>query len=207
MTENFENRAFLIGRLESSFEFVYTHKKEKIYSSAMLITRKSGIVDRVPVTITESELSKIGDFPALDSYKFKVEGFLVTNPENILIGNRYEVSVRILKCSWEFNNTTDVNQLEVTGTICTTPKFRDTPKGRKICDFMVYVPSKNEGENAAIVHAIAWEKYAYLIRNLKTGNKITIMSRIQSRKYKKLMGIRGVEEKEVYEASVLSFSL
>lgn len=207
MTENFDNRAFLIGRLESGFEFVYMQKKEKIYSSAMLITRKSGIVDRVPVTITETELSKLGELPALDLYKFKVEGFLVTNPENLLIGNRYEVSVRILKCSWEFNNTSDVNRLEVTGTICTTPKFRDTPKGRKICDFMIYVPAESAENNAAIVHAIAWEKYAYLIRNLKTGNKITIVARIQSRKYKKLSGIRGIEEKEVYEASVLNFSL
>ena len=52
MTGNFDNRVFLIGRLESGFEFVYMQKKEKIYSSAMLITRKSGIIDPASVAIS-----------------------------------------------------------------------------------------------------------------------------------------------------------
>lgn len=201
----YENKAFLIGRLESGFEFDYVEKKEKIYSSALLITRKSGIIDRVPITITEAQLCRIQFWPDLDTYKFRVEGFLVTNPNNPLIGNRYKLSVRVLEYSWEPINVSDVNRIEFTGEICSTPKFRDTPKGRKICDFMVY--TENEDNTKSFIHSIAWEKYAYLVRNLKYGNRVTIVARIQSRKYKKYLENSRVEDREVYEASVLSVGL
>lgn len=202
----YENKAFLMGRLEAEFEFDYMENEEKIYSSALLITRKSGIVDRVPVTITEKEWSSMqslmGYLEDWSKYKLRVEGIFLNNP---FTGYRPKVSVRILNFSWEDNCFEDVNRLEFTGKICTAPKFRETPKGRKICDFVVC--TENENNSMSYIHSIAWEKYAYLIRNLKIGNKITIEARLQSRKYKKYLDNSRFEYREVYEASVLTVSL
>lgn len=194
------NKAFLVGLLESSFEYDYVENDERIYSSNILITRVNGGVDRIPITISESRLARIRFFPDLKAYKMRIEGYFVINPSNA----KTKVSVRIEEYSWESTDSTDLNRLELTGVISGTPKLREVSNGKKICDFCIL--TRSQKGKILYVNAIAWDRFGNFISKMKSGSKISLVTRIQNRVYRKEINGTFVN-RTFYDISVINVEL
>ena len=90
----------------------------------------------------------------------------------------------------------DDNSIEINGTICKEPVARTTPLGKHITDLLIAVNRENSNLSDYIP-TIAWGSAATKAAELKTGSKVKIFGRIQSRIYTK-------DEKDhtAYEVSV-----
>ena len=92
------------------------------------------------------------------------------------------------------------NVIEITGYICKPPIYRTTPFKREICDVLIAV---NRAYNKSdYIPCIMWGRNARFVQNMKVGEKLTVIGRIQSRTYVKNLGDDKSEERVAYEVSV-----
>ena len=92
--------------------------------------------------------------------------------------------------------------MELTGALCKKPTYRRTPMGREICDLMLAV-NRRYGRSDYLP-CIAWGIGASEAREWEVGQKISLVGRLQSRKYIKQE--EGVSvEKTAFEVSVTEF--
>lgn len=98
----------------------------------------------------------------------------------------------------------DVNLMDFTGFLCTTPHHRTTPLGRDICDMIVAV--KNSQGKSDYIPCIVWDKKSKYAASLKVGTKLKLTGRLQSRSYTKTFSDGTSEERTAYELSVGNIS-
>ena len=96
------------------------------------------------------------------------------------------------------------NDVLLEGPLCKDPVYRRTPLGREICDAMLAVP--RSFRRADYLPCIFWGRTAEELSNYRTGDKIRIVGRLQSRSYTKHTD-QGAEERVAYEISVLAAEL
>ena len=98
------------------------------------------------------------------------------------------------------DETVTPNSIEITGYICKPPIYRTTPFKREICDVLIAV---NRAYNKSdYIPCIMWGRNARFVQNMKVGDKLTVVGRIQSRTYVKNLGEDKSEERVAYEVSV-----
>lgn len=97
----------------------------------------------------------------------------------------------------ECDKSLKVNQFEVSGKVCGTPKHRKTPKGTEIADFVLINASTEH--RPYFLNCIAWGTNARRVAILHSNNEVTITGRMQSRVYK--------QDKVAYELSVNKISV
>ena len=98
------------------------------------------------------------------------------------------------------DETVSPNNIEITGYICKQPIYRTTPFKREICDVLIAV---NRAYNKSdYIPCIMWGRNARFVQNMKVGEKLTVVGRIQSRTYVKNLGDEKSEERVAYEVSV-----
>lgn len=198
-TENFvtlfnnevNNAARISGIITQKPEFSHEVYEEKFYKTMISSKRKSGTIDNIPLVISE----KIG-IPKENEY-LMVYGQLRSYNRRIGDKNHLEVFIfagEIMELDQDENRQNDINEILLDGYNCKNAIYRRTPLGREITDLMLAV-HLGYGRSSYIP-CILWERNARKIADSKTGENITAIGRMQSRKY-----LKNEEIKETYEVS------
>lgn len=201
------NSAYISGVIAE--EFCYSHEVcgEKFYTSIVDVERKSGVIDKVPIMVSErlADVGSIliGDGDVTDKWvgeRVYIYGqFRSFNKHD---GNRNHLTLHLF--AWEFfcidNTEYDDNSIELDGFICKEPIYRKTPYGREICDILLAV-NRPYGKSDYIP-CICWGRNARFASGLEAGTRLKVQGRIQSREYFKEISDGYSERRTAYEVSI-----
>lgn len=179
------NRVEVVGVVDSDLEYSNEVYGSVMYKTFLLIRRKSGTVDKLPVMIPDHGYHQIkkGDL-------LYVSGTYRSQNSN------GKVSLYIFASTIE-NLPIPVghmNTIELSGIICKDPVFRTSPKGRKLCDIILAV--NGTCGRSYYIPCLFWGENAENVSTFRVGTEIHVTGRIQSREYEK----NGI--KVAYEVSV-----
>jgi len=190
------NKVFISGEIVSDAEFSHEVYGEGFYEMNVLVKRRSGQGDVLPVTISERLitngcLEKGVTINALG--QFRSYNKLVDGKSKLML----TVFVRELLEDVQIRNP---NSIVLTGYVCKPPIYRTTPFNREIADILIAV---NRSYNKSdYIPCIAWGRNARFAKNLSVGEKIAISGRIQSREYQKKLTDDEVKTLTAYEVSI-----
>lgn len=193
------NRILLHGRAEEAPAPSHVNHGVEFYRFSLLVTRLSGVGDRINVVAAKGLLDQCG--AVVPGRELTVQGEVRTFNNRSGVGSRLVISVFARTIRWEQGE--DVNQLELTGTLCKPPSLRSTPLGRTICD-MILAVNRHYGR-ADYLPCIAWGSLAHRCGGLAVGDQVRLNGRLQSRTYTKNMGDRA-ETRTAFEVSVMSLT-
>lgn len=198
---NNNNKVTLVGTIES--EFTYSHEVfgEKFYMVDLAVARKSGIVDFLPLMISERIIDVTDDFRGSD---VKVEGYFRSYNHRTENEHHLRLSVFVTEIE-DAGELRDNNVIVLEGFLCKKPVCRVTPKGREIVDFLFAV-NRAYGKSDYIP-CIAWGRNAGYVSQFDIGTKLRLEGRIQSRTYNKKLSETEFEERTAYEVSVCKFAI
>ena len=201
------NTAYVSGVIAE--EFCYSHDVygEKFYTSIVDVERKSGVIDKVPIMVSErlADVGSllIGDVDVTDKWvgeRVYIYGqFRSFNKHD---GNRNHLILHLF--AREFFCIDDIghddNSIELDGFICKKPIYRDTPLKREICDILLAV-NRPYGKSDYIP-CICWGRNARFASGLEVGTRLKVQGRIQSREYTKKLSEVESEKRTAYEVSI-----
>ena len=189
------NKVYLRGKIVSELVFSHEVFDEKFYEFNLEVPRLSDSYDTIPVTISERLVDrriKLGETITI-SGQFRSYNKQLENKSKLVL----TVFVREIEENDESQNP---NMIELNGFICKEPVFRTTPFKREISDVLLAV---NRAYNKSdYIPCIAWGRNARFVRDLKVGEPLSIVGRIQSRIYQKKLSDDVVETKSAYEISI-----
>lgn len=142
--------------------------------------RESGAVDELPV--------QGHDLQKFDGCYVYIHGEIRQYRDAERHTHMYIYATEVQECE----KNVKVNQFEITGKICGKPKYRKTPKGIEISDFVLI--NRSPEHRPYFLNCIAWGVNARRVAILHSNDEITITGRMQSRVYK--------QDKVAYELSV-----
>lgn len=188
------NQVQLLGKVVSLPEYSHEVFGENFYEFLLSVKRLSGQEDIIPITVSDRLLIdhsiKINDIVAIDG-QFRSYNKLENDKSRLLL-------TTFVREFLENETSATLNNIEITGYICKQPIYRTTPFKREICDVLVAV---NRAYNKSdYIPCILWGRNARFVQTLSVGDKITIIGRIQSRKYVKVIDEIS-QEKTAYEVS------
>ena len=200
---NKNNKVVLTGKVTGAP--VYSHEVfgECFYVFDMDIQRTSGIIDTVPVMVSE-RMCNIEDIKVGNSYEiigqFRSYNKKQESKSHLLL-SVFTAEMREL----DEEEFVGENSVVIYGYICKEPVYRKTPLGREIADLLLAV---NRAYNKSdYIPCIAWGRNARFVNNLGVGEKISLTGRIQSREYQKKISEDNTVTKTAYEISISSISL
>lgn len=190
------NKVFLKGEVVSSPQFSHEVFGEGFYELQLKVSRLSDNFDIIPITVSERLLTNnnfnIGSTVCIKG-QFRSYNKLEETKSKLLL----TVFVRDLI---EIDESMNPNIIELNGFVCKEPIYRTTPFKREICDVLLAV---NRAYNKSdYLPCIAWGRNARYVKNIKIGQKVTIIGRIQSREYQKKIGENESLTKTAYEISI-----
>lgn len=171
------NKAVLIGKMAQEFAFSHSVKNgERFFETVIDIKRPSGIVDSIPVLISEETMQTVDSSRGGNVYVSGQFHSLKKDGKTIYF---------ILAQEFFFVGTDIVNfnGISCMGEIANAPTFRITPKGREVSDFTLR--SNRRYNRTDYLPCIAWGKDALLASEIQKGATVSIMGHIQSRQYQK----------------------
>lgn len=210
------NSISLFSTIVSEPQYSHEVYGEKFYSVLAETSRISKSVDTLNLIISE-RLIDINDIHINDEF-FIQDSMIrsynkhdeVTGTSKLLLNVFVTSLIRITNENYmDYDSTT--NNVHLIGYLCKNPNYRTTPLGRKICDLLVAV-NRPYGKSDYIP-CIVWGRSAsYIGRNFKTGDKIEIFGRFQSREYEKKTrdndgNIIDVQTMTAYELSINTFQI
>lgn len=193
-----KNKLTVIGTVVENFTKGYETHGESFYKGKISIKRQSGIVDILSVVVSQymidTDMNYVGKVLSIEG-EFR--------SKNITSGDKSHLILFIFPKKVEIADIPiELNSIELTGTICREPEYRETPLGREICDFMIAV-NRPYGKSSYIP-CISWGRNALKANTFEVGDKVKIMARIQSREYQKKHDDGSCETRIVYEVSCSS---
>ena len=207
METNFadNNHIILVGKITDEKKFSHEIYGEKFYTFDLSVPRLSGNADIIPVTISErlfkdedlvvdKKVKITGQFRSYNSYE---------NEKNKLILTVFAKDIEFLpNQDEEIIASKDLvsNEVVLTGYICKTPIYRQTPFGREIADILLAV---NRAYNKSdYIPCITWGRNARYCSKMEVGTEVKVIGRVQSRAYEKKHEDGTVEQKIAYEVSI-----
>lgn len=190
------NLVMLSGRMGETPKYSHEIFGEGFYESYIEVERLSSQIDRIPITVSERLMEetslKKGASISIEG-QFRSYNKLVENHSKLML------TVFVRECYENYDEKNE-NYIELCGFICKPPIFRTTPFNREIADILIAV---NRAYNKSdYIPCIAWGRNARFASRLEVGDKISVVGRIQSREYQKVLE-DGVEEtRTAYEISV-----
>lgn len=201
------NNAYISGVIAE--EFCYSHEVfgEKFYTSVVDVRRNSGVIDKVPIMVSE-RLADVGSLLIGDGdVTDKWVGERVYIYGQFRSFNKYDGERTHLILSLfarEFYVVDDAeyddNSIELDGFICKEPVYRKTPLGREICDILLAV--KRPYGKSDYIPCICWGRNARFASVLEVGTRLRVQGRIQSREYTKKLSDTESETRTAYEVSL-----
>lgn len=191
------NTAYISGVIAE--EFCYSHKayRKKFYTSVVDVERKSGIVDRIPIMISEKLVDVSGEWVGERVYiygEFRSYNKYDGEHSHLIL----HLFARKFFCVDDTGH--DDNSIELDGFICKKPIYRDTPLKREICDILLAV-NRPYGKSDYIP-CICWGRNARFASGLEAGTRLKVQGRIQSREYFKEISEGYSEKRTAYEVSI-----
>ncbi len=193
-----ENNNFisLQGKVDGDVEFSHRVLDEDFYKFMLNVSRLSGVVDSLPVTVPERLLENVqlndGDAIALTGQLRSYNKYQENRTRLILTA--FAKSIETID-----DENENPNNVMLNGYVCKIPTYRKTPFGREITDVIIAV---NRAFNRSdYIPTICWGKNAVLCRDLPVGANVLIKGRLQSREYTKKLG-EEFEIRTAYEVSV-----
>lgn len=190
------NRAEIVGDLNS--EFIYSHESygECFYSFTVRIPRLSDSADIITVTASERTLCD-EDYSLGD--RIRITGQFRSYNNYTDVGNRLILTL-FAKTIQSAPEERYRNEIELNGFLCKPPVYRTTPFGREITDILLAV---NRTHNKSdYIPCIAWGRNAKFAQRLEVGDNILVSGRMQSREYQKKIDDENFVTKTAYEISV-----
>lgn len=194
--ESITNRITLRGTLTALPELSHENHGKRFYRFYLEVPRLSGAVDTLPVIASEMLLNEI-DLSGGQS--LTVYGQIRSH--NVRTDGRRHLMIFVFAASLICEDGEPLNDVELEAIVCREPTFRRTPLGREICDGMLAVPRAYR--RADYLPCIFWGRTAQEASHCRTGDRIHLTGRLQSRVYSKLTE-EGLEEHTAYEISALT---
>ena len=187
------NRITLSGKI---FDLEYSHQAngEKMYSSRIEVERKSGVVDTLNCIVPGIMIDRLNDVD-----KATIIGEVRTR--NVTVGGRNKLEVYIFVNEIADYCERDGQLVEIWGTICKKPIYRETPLGRAIAD-MIIASNRERNNKSDYIPCIAWGRTAERMANANVGDNVIAKGRLQSREYTKVYDDGRKEVKTTYEVSL-----
>ena len=201
------NNACISGVITEKFCYSHQIYGEKFYTSTVDVERKSGVIDSVPIMVSErlADVGSVldGDGAVTDKWvgeRVYIYGhFRSFNKHD---GNRNHLILHLF--AREFFCIDDIghddNSIELDGFICKEPIYRKTPYGREICDILLAV-NRPYGKSDYIP-CICWGRNSRFASGLEAGTRLKVQGRIQSREYFKEISEGYSERRTAYEVSI-----
>lgn len=190
------NRITLRGTLVALPEFSHENHGKRFFRFYLEVPRLSGAVDTLPVIASEPVLN------AMDlsgGEMLTVTGQIRSH--NLRLEGRRHLMIFVFAASVVCEDGEPLNDVELEAILCREPTLRRTPLGREICDGMLAVP--RAFRRADYLPCIFWGRTAQETAQCRTGDRIHLTGRLQSRIYTKLTP-EGPEEHTAYEISALT---
>ena len=189
------NRVHLRGQAATVPALSHANHGESFYRFLLSVPRLSGQTDLLPVLVPEQLLEET---PVEADETYAVAGQLRSFNSRSCEGPRLILSIFARELRRE--KGPGCNHILLSGTICKSPSFRQTPLGREICDVILAV-NRHYGR-ADYLPCISWGAVARKTAQLEVGDDLGLEGRVQSRIYRK--NVEGeVEEHTAYEVSVM----
>lgn len=187
------NRITLSGKIYD-LEYSYSVNGEKMYSSRIEVERKSGVVDMLNCIIPGIMIDRLNTVD-----KTTIIGEVRTR--NVTVNGRNKLEVYIFVSEIADYCGRDGQLLEIRGTICKKPIYRETPLGRAITD-MIIASNRERNNKSDYIPCIAWGRTAERMANANVGDNVIAKGRLQSREYTKAYDDGRKEVKTTYEVSL-----
>ena len=195
-------------------QFRYSHStldgNNHFFCNKILVKRQSGNFDIVPIIIPENKYPK----EAMAGMYVEVRGTIRNYRRIDEEGHRhldvfvYPHYLKVCKNSYDLSGELSCNEVVITAKIARISGVRETPFGRRICDFMLTTPKENNPSIHYKFPCIAWGQTAKQVSELPIGSEFNGYFRFQSREYVKREYPNSPEgEKRVaYELSLISYN-
>lgn len=185
----------LQGTVEGDVSYSHSVLDEDFYKFKLNVSRLSGVVDSLPVTVPKRLLDTVS---LNDGDNISLTGQL--RSYNKYLDNRTRLIITAFaKSIEEEKEEENPNNVVLNGYVCKEPTYRKTPFGREITDVIIAV---NRAFNRSdYIPTICWGKNALYCRDLPIGTNVLIKGRLQSREYTKRNG-EDFEVRTAYEVSV-----
>ena len=191
------NKARIVGEIVGHFEYSHEVFGENFYIGQLKIERTSGILDLIPIMVSERMVDVSADWNGIF---IEVEGSFRSYNKNEEGKKRLMLSVFVREFKQLENVYYNDNNIELDGYICKETICRKTPLGREVADLLIAV-NRPYGKSDYIP-CIAWGRNAVYLAELEVGTRIKLCGRIQRREYTKRISETETETKTAYEVSV-----
>lgn len=196
------NNVTISGVITGNFQYSYEFYGEKFYVSTVASKRGSGIMDYVPITVSE----RLVDVSAAWSgQNVKIFGTFRSYNRHTDSGNHVVLSVFVDEIACVGKVKHGINLIHLDGYICKLPVYRKTPLCREIADVLLAV-NRPFGKSDYIP-CVFWGRNAQFASGLTVGTRLLIDGRIQSREYTKKYENGELETRTAYEVSVGSIKV
>ncbi len=185
------NSIILGGAIVEEPTFSHNYMGENFYQFKLATLRNSEAVDILPCLIPETYLKKLSD-------RVLINGEIRSRNVEENGKNRTLIYVFVVDV-YEYEK--DENYVQLQGNICTSPKYRETPLGRKISDVIV-ASNRQVGYKSDYIPCIVWGRNAVRVSEMEVGTEVNFFGRLQSREYLKRYEDGTEEIKTAYEFSV-----
>lgn len=174
--------------------------RENVYALWLDISRDSGVADRVLVLFQEDKINgetygalpsdymEPGALASLIKEGSRVEATGTVQTYKDKDTGRTQLFIWGLYLANVSEHSQQLNIAYVMGTIAKQPTYRETPKGKRITDITVRIPSAFTPGFYSYIPCITWEKLAEQAAGLQEGQEVYLEGRIQSRDYVKKNG-------------------
>ena len=207
------NTAGIAGTVAAAPEPYHNiYGRENVYALWLDIARDSGAVDRVLVLFQEGKINgdsfgalpgdymEPGALAALIKPGSRIEATGTVQTYKDKENGRTQLFVWGLYLAAVPKNSQQLNIAYIKGATAKQPVYRETPKGKRITDITVCIPSAFTPGFYSYIPCIAWGKLAEQTAGLQKGNEVYLEGRIQSRLYTKKTP-EGVQEFTTWEIS------
>lgn len=191
------NKALVVGTVVTNPTYSHSSFGEDFFTFEVATKRDSGVEDLIPCMVSNRLVDTSVD---IVGSMVRVSGTF--RSRNIHTEERSKLVLNLFAHEFEVveDDLIDVNTIKLCGYICKPPIFRQTPKGRLICDFLLAVNYDNG--KSAYIPCIAWGRNARFVESHVVGDYLELLGRMQSREYLKVYEDGTEVVKTAYEISV-----
>ena len=191
------NNVIICGRLHGNPYLSHQVHGEDFYRTELRVKRLSGVVDTIPVVLSEhllfDEMKVESLVKVIGSYRSRLD----MGKLKLYVFAEYVELASETECYQ--------NDVELHGFLTRPVVYRVTPQGRGIADLTLAI-NRPTGR-ADYVPAIIWGRNARMLDGELPGRELIVHGRIQSRQYIKRLDDGTEEERTAYEVSVCGFTL
>ena len=191
------NKVRIVGEIVGQFEYSHEVFGENFYIGQLKIERTSGILDFIPITVSDRMVDVSADWNGIF---VEIEGSFRSYNKKDEEKRKLLLSVFVRDFNQLENASYNDNDVELDGYICKEVIYRKTPLGREVADLLIAV-NRPYGKSDYIP-CIAWGRNAVYSAELEVGTRIKLYGRIQSREYAKRISGTETETRTAYEVSV-----